>query len=68
MKRYLLFTIDSYYADGGWEDFDCDYDDLEEAKTKAKMFIPSFCSPGSGRIHIVDIEIGKIIYEHHIER
>jgi len=31
MKRYLLFYGSYYYPDGGWNDFEGDYDTVEEA-------------------------------------
>lgn len=36
MKRYLVFSGSQYYPSGGWEDFINDYDNLQEAETKAK--------------------------------
>lgn len=32
MKRYLVFIGDCYYPDGGMDDFEGDFDTLEEAK------------------------------------
>jgi hypothetical protein len=32
MKRYLLFTYDSYYPGGGWTDFAGSFDTIEEAR------------------------------------
>jgi hypothetical protein len=31
MKRYALFTYDTYYPSGGWGDFYDSYDTIEEA-------------------------------------
>lgn len=36
MKRYLVFTGGVYYPLGGWDDFQGDYDTLEEAKARVK--------------------------------
>ena len=33
MKRFLLFSGDSYYPSGGWSDFDKDFDTVDEAKS-----------------------------------
>jgi hypothetical protein len=32
MKRYLAFIGDNYYPEGGMDDFEGDFDSLEEAK------------------------------------
>ena len=31
MKRFLVFGFDSYYPDGGWEDFKGHADTIEDA-------------------------------------
>ncbi len=31
LKRYLVFSGPNYYPAGGWDDFDADFDTLEEA-------------------------------------
>lgn len=31
MKRFLVFTYDSYYPCGGWQDFKASFDTLAEA-------------------------------------
>ena len=31
MKRFLLFTFDFYYPEGGWHDFAGAFDSVEEA-------------------------------------
>ena len=36
MKRYLLFCMESYYPNGGWDDFVGSYDTVEEARTDAR--------------------------------
>lgn len=36
MKRYLLFAGLIYYPSGGWGDFVCDSDDLDEIRIKAR--------------------------------
>lgn len=35
MKRFLLFSGDIYYPGGGWNDFQGDFDTLNEATDKA---------------------------------
>ena len=32
LKRYLLFQGETYYPDGGWNDFIGSYDSIEEAE------------------------------------
>jgi len=32
MKRFLVFSGDTYYPCGGWDDFKGDFESLEEAK------------------------------------
>ena len=32
MKRFLLFTGQHYYPDGGWDDFKGDFESYEHAK------------------------------------
>ena len=36
MKRYLLFSGDEFYPCGGWNDFQGEYDTVEEAKEIAE--------------------------------
>ncbi len=36
MKKYLLFSGDMYYPCGGWDDFQGEYDTIEEAKEIAE--------------------------------
>lgn len=38
MKRYLVFTYQSYYPSGGFKDFDSAYDTLEAAQ-RAEAFL-----------------------------
>lgn len=37
MKRFLLFAGASYYPRGGWNDFQGDFDTLEEAQAKGPL-------------------------------
>lgn len=54
MKKYLLFTGDTYYPSGGWDDFVDDFDSIEEALAYA-------AKNGRDWFHIVDTEIKRII-------
>lgn len=36
MKRFLLFSSDTYYPGGGWDDFVADYDDVEAARVAGR--------------------------------
>jgi hypothetical protein len=35
MKRFLLFSGDDFYPNGGWDDFSGDFDTVEAARTAA---------------------------------
>ncbi len=48
MKRYLLFSGDEYYPRGGWDDFQGEYDTLEEAKIIVER-------QGDDWYHIIDL-------------
>lgn len=39
MKRYVVFGGDVYYPMGGGEDYLMSYDDLEEARDYAELFV-----------------------------
>lgn len=39
MKRYLLFICSEYYPSGGFNDFYCDGDNLENLKSEAELII-----------------------------
>lgn len=53
MKRYALFGYDRYYPTGGWDDFVCSYDSLEDA-------VSSF--PDRDYKQIVDLQTGEVVY------
>lgn len=55
MKRYLLFVYAQYYANGGWHDFEGDFDTIEEAKNKLLE------NPNLEWWHIVDTVSKSII-------
>lgn len=54
MKRYLLFSGDDYYPCGGWDDFEGDFDTLEESLKLTKKHSDDWC-------HVVDTVTMKII-------
>ncbi len=55
MKRYLLFSGEDYYPQGGFEDLVFSSDSIDECK----QFVPE-----EGQFaHIVDSEIQKIVWE-----
>ncbi len=56
MKRYLVFTYQSYYPSGGFKDFDSAYDTLEAAQ-KARQQKHSIY----GGSHIVDLTTLRIV-------
>ena len=39
MKRFLLFTGDDYYPEGGWGDFGGDFDTIEEIKRTEQYIV-----------------------------
>lgn len=58
VKRFLVFSFDSYYPSGGWNDFKGSYDTLEEAEYAMNE------KPKLGYYdnnHIVDSTTGKVV-------
>lgn len=54
MKKFLLFLYDGDGTGGGWQDFDNDFDTIEEARERARISImPDY--------NIVDWEKRKIV-------
>jgi len=56
MKRYLLFTGNDYYPEGGWGDFGGDFDTIEEIKHTEKYMVEDW-------YQIVDTETMLLVYE-----
>jgi hypothetical protein len=54
MKRFLYFTGDTYYPNGGWRDYHLSFDTFEEAETYAKKYHGDWW-------HIVDTQTMEII-------
>lgn len=54
MKRFLVFTFDTWYPLGGWSDFAGDFDTLEGAQERAHR-------TASDHFQIVDTETNQII-------
>lgn len=52
LKRYLVFSFETYYPRGGWRDFHGSFDTLEEAKAS---------SPKGDHAHIVDTLTGGVV-------
>ena len=59
MKRFLLFAGDVFYPEGGWCDFDDDFDSLEAARVKLDE---RMSSGQAGWAHIYDLERRFIAY------
>lgn len=57
MKRFLVFAFDTYYPDGGWNDFQSSWDSLDEARAAS-----AGTREGNGydHSHIVDGQTGRI--------
>lgn len=56
MKRYALFTFETYYPLGGWNDFKGTFDTVEEAVTAANQRRREL-------YQIVDLTTGKVVVE-----
>ena len=69
MKRVLVFAGNSYYADGGWEEFLGDFDTTEEATAFIEAKLPELEheARGNGPVwwQIVDTEIKSIIAKNY---
>lgn len=61
MKRFLLFSGCEYYPAGGMDDFNDDFDDLEDAVNAAEAIIldKNNYSPW---VHVYDTESKKEVY------
>jgi hypothetical protein len=75
MKKYLLFAGDEYYAAGGWKDFICDAETIDELRVlcawekyefdwELKIDHPKWDrdSPSGQWLHIVDRDTGNIVF------
>lgn len=61
MRRYMLFSGDNYYPNGGMDDFISSYTFLDDAKIKARALVNT--DVGSGKwAHIFDLKENKIIF------
>lgn len=58
MKRYLLFLFDDYYPQGGWGDFQGDFDSVEAALLAEADMSPSRFDTRQ----VVDTESKKVVY------
>ncbi len=56
MKRYLVFGFDQYYPNGGWNDFICSTNTLEEARLEVKAR-----THDNDYFQIVDLETHKVV-------
>lgn len=54
VKRYVVFSGDTYYPGGGWSDFRSSHDTLAEARSAAK--------PGDWSM-IIDLKTGQVMPE-----
>lgn len=54
MKQFALFTFETYYPGGGWNDFVDTYDNIEDAKARSK---------GRDNYQVVDLHTGEIVAE-----
>lgn len=75
MKKYLLFAGDDHYPSGGWEDFICDGNTIEELRALCAWVKGGFDyelkidhedwdrdSPSGQWLHIVDRDTGDIVF------
>lgn len=58
MNRYLLFYGYQYYPDGGWNDFEGDYDTIEDAMDDIEL---AKIEEDADWYHIIDIETGVMM-------
>lgn len=56
MKQFLLFSGDTYYPGGGWEDYKGDYATQEEAIAASKADEHDW-------FQIVDLQTTQIVHE-----
>lgn len=61
MKRYLLFTFQSHYPCGGWNDILSTYDDLQGAIDEGERLISERSLLSPDHYHVVDIQLGEIV-------
>lgn len=60
MKRYMVFAGDTYYPSGGFKDFQCDFDVLENAVSFAKEKL----GDNDGWAHIIDTaDSSSVLYD-----
>lgn len=67
MKRFMVFAGQTYYANGGWKDFHCDYNSRDEAIAEVDRLV----SEHPRRViraladwaHAVDGETGERIHD-----
>lgn len=59
MRRYLLFTGDNHYPDGGAEDFAKDFDNLQSAMDAAPLWVDEFGGMADWA-NIIDTETGRV--------
>lgn len=63
MRRLALFAGHNYYPNGGWEDFQSYFDDLEAAKAEARRRMKLGAEPGSiDWAQIVDLDTVKCVW------
>lgn len=73
MKRYLLFRGETYYPNGGWEDFGGEFDSVDEAICSMDDRSYEYSFRERGRVfsskhtadwaHVVDASSGKVVAE-----
>ncbi len=73
MNRFLLFSCETYYPEGGWQDFDGSFDTADEALAWYQARWVEQNKPGfrftagetyvGGEYHIVDGQTGEIVSE-----
>ena len=66
MKRFLLFTIKDYGAEGGWDDFDNHFDSASNARSAALAAWTKHVNNhphelGALTWHVVDLEKEEIV-------
>ena len=64
MKRYLLFARAYHEEGGGWADFIRSYDDLDKARTDARLMVEhrtDIHGHETDEAHVVDLETERVV-------
>jgi hypothetical protein len=63
VKRFLLFSFNTYYPSGGWQDFFGSFDSVDAAKVGYSECKDDNCDERPEWAHIIDTETETIVAE-----